>query len=276
MITRHSIQHRGFTLSFLDTDPQPQATGPTKPVVLLLHGFPDTAEMWTEQMALLCAQGYRCIAPDTLGCGESAMAPRTADYKATAIAADHVALLDSLEVDQAHVVGHDWGAAIAWFMAAYYPQRCCSLAVLAVGHPTAYGRSGWAQKRRGWYTLFFQIAGLAEYLLRGEGRLSLRRVFASHPQMDAVMERLRQPGRMTAALRIYRAAVVPVLLQSQPRVSTPTLGIWSADDRFLVESQMLESERWVDANWDYVRLEGGHWVPLDQPQHLNNLLLNHF
>jgi hypothetical protein len=82
----------------------------------------------------------------------------------------------------------------------------------------------------GWYTLFFLLGGLADRLLAGEGRLSLRRVFRGHPQMDEVLQRLREPGRMTAALRIYRAAVVPVLFTRQPQVAAPTLGLWSEGD----------------------------------------------
>ena len=89
-----------------------------------------------------------------------------------------------------------------------------------------------------WYTCFFLLGGLADRLLAGEGRLSLRRIFRGHPQMDEVLRRLREPGRMAAALRIYRAAIVPVLCKRQPQVAAPALGLLSEGDIFLVEAQM--------------------------------------
>ena len=231
--------------------------------------------MWQAQIDALHEAGYRCIAPDTLGCGQSDMAPRVRDYHAVKVAADHIALLDHLGIARAHVVGHDWGAILAWLVAGHYPERTDRLVVMSVGHPTAYARSGFRQKLMGWYVFFFQLGGLAERLLRGDGLFSLRRVFGSHPEMDRVMQRLREPGRMTAALRLYRAAIVPILLQKQPGVSTDTLGLWSDGDRFLAESQMAASEKHVAGSWRYERLSGHHWMPLQQPERINHLLLAH-
>ncbi len=271
-LTRRSFEHRGFGLSFLDTDPQ--ATD--KATVLLLHGFPDSAQMWREVIAPLHTAGYRCVAPDTLGCGGSALGLRTRDYRARDIASDHAALLQHLRIDRAHVVGHDWGAAVGWFLAAYHPERVSRLVPISVGHPTAYARAEFRQKIMGWYILFFQLVGLSERLLQGSGRFSLARVFASHPDMDEVVERMREPGRLTAALSIYRASLVDVLLRSHPAVDCDTLGIFSDGDRFLVESQMKRSERWVDGHWEYQGLAGGHWIPLEQPERLARLLQDFF
>lgn len=270
-IVRSVFEHRGFELSYLDSAPGDDH----RPVVLLLHGFPDTGDMWQLQIQALHRVGYRCIAPDTLGCGHSEIAPRVRDYNAVKIAGDHVALLDHLDVASAHVVGHDWGGMIAWFFAAYFPQRINRLVLLSMGHPTAYARAGFRQKQLGWYTFFFQVRGLAEWMLGGDGPLSLRHVFASHPNMDEVMARLRQPGRLKAALNIYRAAVVPVLLSKQPSVYANTLAIWSDADRFLTEDQLTNSRKFVEADWVYKRLEGGHWMSLEQPETINELIIGH-
>ncbi|MBB87062.1 MAG: hypothetical protein CMP06_07170 [Xanthomonadales bacterium] len=271
-LTRNSFEHRGFELSYLDTDPQ----AGEKPVVLLLHGFPDTAEMWHAVIAPLHAAGYRCVAPDTLGCGESAMAPRTQDYQARKIAGDHAALLRHLKIDKAHVVGHDWGAVVAWLIAIYHPQCVDRLVPISVGHPTAYARAEFRQKLIGWYVLYFLLVGVADRLLQGQGPLSMRRVFASHPDMDEVEARMRVPGRLTAALSIYRASLVEVLVRTHQATRCDTLGIYSDGDRFLVESQMKRSERWVDGHWEYQGLAGGHWIPLEQPERLARLLLDFF
>ena len=272
MTQRASFQHRGFQLTYLDSAP-----GDSKrPVALLLHGFPDQAAMWTPQIEALHQAGYRVLAPDTLGCGQSDIAPRVRDYHARRLASDHIALLDHLDIQQAHIVGHDWGAVIAWFVAGYWPDRCLSLAVMSVGHPTAYGRAGWGQKTRGWYTYFFQLGPICDWLLKGHSRLSLRKIFGSHPDMDEVMQRLADEGRLKAAVRIYRANSLEVLLKKQPKPTVPTLGIYSEEDAFTTEAQMQDSANWVTGPWRYQRLGGGHWTSIEQPDRINQLLLEHF
>ncbi|MGB1580073.1 MAG: alpha/beta fold hydrolase [Nevskiales bacterium] len=273
--TRNSFSHRGFALSYLDSAPNDNK----RPVVMLLHGFPDSAEMWQPQIAALHAAGYRCIAPDTLGNGHSEIAPRVRDYNPVKIASDHAALLEHLGIEKASVVGHDWGAAVAWLVAGHHPESVDKLVVISVGHPTAYARGEFRQKLLGWYTFFFQLRGLSEWIVKQAvndrsffGKLY---IFQSHPQIEEVAERMNAPGRLTAGINIYRAAVSSVLFQKQPSVSAPTLGIWSDQDYFLVESQMTESEKYVNASWQYLRLSGEHWLPIEQPERINELLLGH-
>lgn len=268
---RGRFTSRGFSLSYLDTAPDDK----DRPVMLFLHGFPDVAEMWIRQMEFMHEQGYRCIAPDTVGCGESEIAPRLGDYHAIKIAGDSAALLEHLGIAKVDVVGHDWGAVLAWLFAGHFPSRVRKLMVMSVGHPMAYARAGWDQKIAAWYIVFFLMAGLAEKLLLGNGKLSLSGVF-KHPHADEVMARMREPGRMTAALRIYRASLATVLLKKQPRISADVYGLYSRGDAFLVESQMRNSEKWVDGAWKQKSVEGGHWMPLDQPDMVNGCLQEWF
>ena len=146
--------------------------------------------------------------------------------------------------------------------------------MLGVGHPMAYAHAGLKQKLLAWYTYYFLLAGISDRLLQGDSALSLTRYF-QHPRKAQVLERLRRPGRMTAALRIYRANVATILLQRHPTVSAPTLGIWAEGDRFLVESQMTRSEDWVSGPWRYERFPGDHWTPIGEASHLNQALLTH-
>lgn len=268
-LTRNSFIHRGLTLSYLDSCPDDHE----RRVVLFLHGFPDTADMWTQQIARLHEQGYRCIAPDTVGCGHSQIAAKLRDYNARVIVEDKVALLDHLGLERVDVVGHDWGAILAWLVAGRHPSRVNRLVVLSVGHPTAYARAGLDQKLAGWYIAFFCLGKLAEWLLLGSSRFSLRQLLASHPDLDDVLARLSKPERLIAALRIYRASLKTVLVDRQPSVSAPTMGIYSRDDKYLVESQMRNSDRWINADWTYQVLDGGHWIPLENAQELNQLLV---
>ena len=261
--TRHSHIHDGLKLSYLDSAPGDT----TRPAVLLLHGFPDEATVWAPQIPVLHAAGFRVLAPDMRGYGESDMAPARGDF---------LALLDHLGIDQAHVAGHDWGAPLAWMLAGWHPRRVRKLVVMSVGHPTAYARGGITQKLKGWYTVFFQIGGLCERQLLGDGRFSLPRVFPGHPDIDTVMARMRRPGRMTAALRIYRANMPGVLFGQFPTVVADTWGVYTTGDAFLAPDQMLKSGRWVAGQWRYTGLPGGHWMTLEQPERINAILLEHF
>ncbi len=263
--------HRGLRLSYLDSAPGDAQ----RPLVVLLHGFPDEALMWQPQIAALHAEGFRVLAQDTVGCGQSDMALRRRDYDARTVAADSIALLDHLGIARAQFVGHVWGAVLAWYVAIYFPQRVRKLVVLSVGHPTAYGRAGWKQKLLGWYTIYFQFVGLAEWLLMWRGPLGLRYWLRSHPHIEAVLERMRAPGRLTAAIRLYRANLVSILFRVHPDVTVPTLGVWSEGDDFLTEAQMTASAKRVRGSWQYQRLSGGHWMSLEQPARVNQILLDY-
>ncbi|WP_188093547.1 alpha/beta fold hydrolase [Marinobacter salinexigens] len=269
---RQTFTRDGFQLSYLDTHPDDSA----RPVVLLIHGFPDTACMWAPQINALTDAGYRCIAPDTLGCGESDMGNKVDDYNIFTIIGNHIALLDHLNIDQVDLAGHDWGAVQAWFLAAYHPKRTKTLCAISVGHPTAYARAGLRQMMAGWYIAYFNLRGISERFLPGKGRFSLRSIFRTHPNINEVMKRFAEPGRLMAAVNIYRANLVPVLTRSHPKVIAPTLGIWSKEDVFLTEKQLTDSEKWTTGDWTYKKTDGAHWIPITEPEWLNAQLLGHF
>ena len=247
----------------------------TGPAVLLLHGFPDTHELWRHQVPALHAAGFRTIAPDLRGFGAS---DKPGSYGVGAHVGDMVGLLDRLEVSVAHVVGHDWGAGIGWVLAALAPDRVRSLAALSVGHPTAFARGGLGQREKSWYMLLFQFEGVAEQWLSADDFANLRE-WSGHPDADAVVARLASPEALTAALGIYRASVPPSSFvappPSLPPVTAPTLGVWSSGDRFLLEGPMVASEAYVAGPWTYARVEdAGHWMQLDRPSAVNELLVD--
>ena len=160
-------------------------------------------------------------------------------------------------------------------MAVNHADRVQQLIAVSVGHPTAYARSGLKQKLMGWYTLFFQLRRIPERVLMSNGPLSLRKLIPLHPEIDEVMQRMRAPGRFTAALNLYRANILGMLLTKLDKTAVPTVGIWSDKDAYLTESQMLGSRKYLQGEWSYERLSGGHWIPLEQPQVLNKLLLKY-
>jgi pimeloyl-ACP methyl ester carboxylesterase len=245
------------------------------PAVLLLHGFPDTHELWLHQRPALTEAGFRTIAPDLRGFGAS---DKPGDYGVAAHVGDLLGVLDQLDVPAAHVVGHDWGAAIGWALASLVPERVRSLTALSVGHPAAFARGGLAQREKSWYMLLFQFEGVAEQWLSADDFANLRE-WSGHPDVDSVVARLARPGALTAALGIYRASLPPSTLVSPPPelppVVAPTLGVWSSGDRFLVEGPMVASGSLVAGPWEYARVEdAGHWMQLDRPEAVNQLLLD--
>ncbi len=250
--------------------------------VLLLHGFPDSRFLWRHQIPALVDAGYRVIAPDLRGFGD---APRPAEvraYRRPFLVADVVNLLDSLGLERVSLVGHDWGASLSWSMAGSCPERIDRLAVLSVGAPTSPGWDTIAQREKSWYFDFFCKIGYAEAaLVRDDWRL-FREWSRGQGDQERYLADLARPGALTAGLNWYRAAFMPPApgedrppsLPAWDQIQCPTLGVWSDGDPFLLEAQVAMSGPMVNAPWRYERIaNAGHWLMLDQPTRLNNLLL---
>lgn len=248
------------------------------PAVLLLHGFPDSSYLWRHQIPTLVSAGYRAIAPDLRGFGESDKPSEVEAYALPALIGDVVAILDQLGIERPHFVAHDWGAALAWVLAGMYPQRVERLAALSVGHLNSFADAGIAQREKSWYMLLFQFRGIAEEVLqRHEWRL-FREWTRDHPEAAHWISDLSRPGALTAGLNWYRANVAPESMLAEPQpfpaVRAPTLGVWSSKDAYLTEAQMVHSREHVTGRWRYERIEGAsHWLQLDQPEQLNRLLI---
>jgi pimeloyl-ACP methyl ester carboxylesterase len=252
--------------------------GGTGPAVLLLHGFPDSLDLWRHVAPRLVASGHDVIAPDLRGFGESDAPVGRRYYAMDRILGDLTGLLDVLGVKEpAHVVGHDWGAVVAWCLAMAHPERVRSSTVISVGHPREYTLSGLEQKWKGRYVFYWQLAGVAEASLSRNDFAGLRRWLVTHPDADACVRDVSRPGRLTAGLNYYRANLRRVLFGAWPECRVPTLGIWSSGDNFLAEDQMVKSSRRVAAPWRYERIDGAaHWLPLEAPERIANLALDWF
>lgn len=242
--------------------------------VLLLHGFPDSHLVWRRQIPELLKAGYRVIAPDLRGFGQSDKPQAKEAYAIAGLIADVVAILDASDVEAAHIVAHDWGATLAWCVAALLPQRVKSLVALSVGHPELFYASSVTQREKSWYMLLFQLPN-AEQLLADDDWQLFREWNRNHAETDAWIEALSAPGALTAALNWYRANIDPAVKTSGiPKVSARTMGIWSSGDHYLTEQLMVDSKRFVEGPWRYERVEdASHWLQLDRPQLVNGLIL---
>ncbi|MEZ5921501.1 MAG: alpha/beta fold hydrolase [Parvularculaceae bacterium] len=253
--------------------------------VILLHGFPDSSSVWDMLTPLLVEKGHRVIAPDLRGFGETDMAARVEDYDLRDGAArDVIALMDALQIERAHLVGHDFGAALAWSLAAEYPARFFTLSALSVGHPRAFLKAGAEQKRKSFYILVHQLRGIAEWIYRRNEWAALKRQWTAKADIDDAIALLARPGRLTAGLNWYRANLPLSRMVRPPQlgemgeeiVRIPALGVWPDGDKYLTEKQMMLSSDYVEAPWTYARLEGSsHWLQLDKPQETAALLARH-
>jgi pimeloyl-ACP methyl ester carboxylesterase len=247
--------------------------------VILLHGFPDTGDVWRKQMPALVQQGFRAIVPDMRGRGRSSRPEAVSDYRLSSIVRDVTGILDALRIEKAHVVGHDWGAGVAWLVAALAPERVDRLVAISVGAPGAAARPTLEAFQKGWYRLLFLFEGVAEEVIQRDDWYLFRMFLGGAQDTDAYVKTLSEPGALTPALNWYRANLPVQALFGRtggpqlPMIKADTLGIWSTGDLYLTEEGMTRSEQRVQGRWRYERLEGSHWVPLDQADRLNRLLL---
>ena len=253
-----------------------QVTGQGRPVVLL-HGFPDSGRLWRHQVPALAGAGFQVIVPDLRGYGRSGQPEAVEAYSMSLLAGDVMAILAELGIGRAHVVGHDWGAALAWALASFAPGTVDHLAVLSVGHPATFRRT-LEQCEKSWYMLLFQFPGIAERWLTEDDWANFRS-WGRHPDADQVIADLAANGSLTPGLNWYRANVRPESWVARPvqlpPVQAPTMGIWSTGDGALTEVQMTDSAENVAGPWRYERLDGpGHWLQLEAPDQVNTLLLD--
>jgi pimeloyl-ACP methyl ester carboxylesterase len=251
-----------------------EVLGQGRPVVLL-HGWPDSGRLWRHQVPALTAAGFQVVVPDLRGYGQSGKPEAVEAYSLPLLAGDVLAILAAENIARAHLVGHDWGAALAWGLASLVPDKVDHLAVLSVGHPTTFRRT-LEQREKSWYMLLFQFPGLAERWLTADNWANFR-AWARHPDADGVIADLESTGALTPGLNWYRANVQPETWVDPPPqlpvVHAPTMGVWSSGDPALTEIQMTDSAQQVAGPWRYERLDGpGHWLQLEAPDQVNALL----
>jgi pimeloyl-ACP methyl ester carboxylesterase len=264
------IETNGVTLDV-------QVEGDGRPVVLI-HGFPDTKRLWSKVTPALVDAGYQVIVPDMRGYGASSKPADVDAYSLPMLAIDIVGILDHLSLERAHVVGHDWGAATAWGVGTFAPDRVDHLVAMSVGHPSAFSSAGMAQREKSWYMLLFQYTGLAEDWLRRDNWANFRE-WSNHPDVDAIIAELEANDSLTPGLNYYRATLTPEALTGPglefPPIQSPTMGVWSTGDFALLEEQMTGSAKFVANTYRYERVDGaGHWMQWEKPDAVSSLLID--
>jgi pimeloyl-ACP methyl ester carboxylesterase len=269
----------GFTFEVTDVPP---AGGGAGEVAVLLHGFPGDRRCWDRVAPALAAAGYRVLAPDQRGYSPGARPASRSAYTLSQLAGDVLALADAAGAERFHLAGHDWGAALAWYMAGHYPGRLISMAALSVPHPGAYTGAlvSSGQAFRSWYIAAFQLPMLPELVLSRRGGRVMRAVLArtglDPGSASRYATRAADPGALRGPVNWYRA----ILLRPRERtgrIETPALFVWSDGDRFVSRAAAGLCGRFVSGPYRFEVLEGvSHWLPEEVPERVGTTLAGHF
>lgn len=252
-------------------------------VVMLLHGFPDFWWGWRRQIDPLAAAGYHVVVPDMRGYNSSDAPQEVAAYRLDLLAADVLGLADTYGAERFHLVGHDWGAIVSWWVAARHPDRLGRMVVMDGPHPDVSIRQLLArptQALRSTYVAFFQIPRVPEAVLSARGFAALRAAMRREAHegafepgaLDRYAEAWSHPGSLTGMLNYYRA-LRHHRAGAPSRIAPPTLILWGENDTFLEHHVAEQSLELCDAGRMVVIEDSTHWLHLEQPDRVNAEIL---
>ncbi|MFC3454743.1 alpha/beta fold hydrolase [Amycolatopsis speibonae] len=247
--------------------------------VLLLHGFPEAAVEWEHQVATLGVLGYRAVAPDQRGYSPDVRPEQASEYGIDALVGDVIAIADRLGWKEFDLVGHDWGGAVAWWAADTHPARLRSLTVVSTPHPAALAeamKTDEDQHLRSGYMTEWRQTRVTERRMLADNADALRRIFdwkVPPSRIDEYVQRLSEPGALTAALNWYRAGRPGGKIGP---IAVPTLYIWSTEDAAFGSTAALDTANRVTGPYRFEMIEDvSHWVAEEAPEAVTSLLVEH-
>jgi pimeloyl-ACP methyl ester carboxylesterase len=271
--TEREIEANGLQFETLLAGPEDGET------VILLHGYPQSAASWQETMEWLARRGYRAIAPNLRGYSPGANPPEASAYSMGQLVGDVIGIADALGAERFHLVGHDWGGALAWAVAGAYPSRLFSLTVLSTPHTAALLEAlrSPMQSLRSSYMRFFRIPRVPEALLNAANLtpagVGLRLTGLPRSSWRRDRAQLQRVGGLHGPLNWYRGAVKG---SSGPhRITVPTMYIWGRHDRFLGRRAAELTAKHVTGPYRFEEINAGHWILDRNPAELQRLLGQH-
>jgi pimeloyl-ACP methyl ester carboxylesterase len=257
--------------------------------VILLHGFPEFHYGWRKQIPALVAAGFRVIVPDQRGYNVSDKPKGVSAYHVDTLAKDIVGLFDHFGIQKARLVGHDWGAVVAWTVALNHPERLEKLVILNVPHPSVMKHfllEDKQQRKNSWYVFFFQIPFFVEWVLSKENFRNMARMLVgsgrkstfTRSDIEAYKKAWAQPGALTAMLNWYRSIFrdsLKHLFKRTPtrRVSVPTRILWGMNDVALSHEMAKPSVELCDDGRLIFFEKATHWVQHDEADAVNKNLI---
>ncbi len=253
--------------------------------ILLLHGFPENWRGWIHQIPALVEAGFRVIVPDQRGYNLSDKPKGIKNYRVDELVRDILGLIDSLEYEKVNLVGHDWGAVVAWTLAYQHPRRLQRLGILNVPHPLVFRRfitRDLEQMRRSWYAFFFQLPWLPELGMRaGDWRGAVRALRGSgkihtftNEDILKYKEAWSQPGAITAMINWYRAVRYQTKLPNSMEIKVPTLILWGVKDVTLAYRMARPSIDHCENGKLIFFPDSTHWVQHDAAEEVNHYLID--
>ena len=260
-------------------------------LVVLLHGFPECWYSWRHQLLAL-GESFRVVAPDLRGYNLSDKPTRVEDYRMERLVDDVTGLIRHLGAREAAVVGHDWGAGVAWAVAQRHPDYVWKLAALQVPPPAVWAKNlTLRQLLRSWYMFFFQLPSIPEWFISRDDFAAVEKMFRrtarpgtfSDTDIAVFKSALREPGALSGGINYYRANLVPRLRRAWERkpyaraelVRVPTLFVYGERDMAIVPETVQGIADYVDAPYSEIRFgHGGHWIQQEMPNEVNAALLN--
>ncbi len=253
--------------------------------VVLLHGFPENWRCWIRQLPALVDAGFRVILPDQRGYNLSDKPKGIKNYCVDELVKDILGLIAALEYEKVNLVGHDWGAIVAWMFAYQHPERLQRLGILNVPHPLVMRRfvqRDFEQMRRSWYAFFFQLPWLPEMGMRADDWRGAVRVLRgsglvhtfTNEDIEKYKEAWSQPGAMTAMINWYRAVRYPLRLPDEMQIRVPTLMMWGMKDVALTHRMARPSIDHCDDGNLILFPDATHWVQRDAADEVNHYLID--
>ena len=254
-------------------------------MVIFLHGFPEFWYGWRGQIDFFAEQGYRVVVPDQRGYNLSDKPRRIRDYDIGELGRDIVGLIDHFGKDNVLLVGHDWGAAVAWWMAIHHSDRIKKLAILNVPHPAVMRENlfnNWSQVKRSWYIFFFQLPWMPEwFMIHDDFETAIKSISGKYELTSTDIERYKEawgrPREVKSMINWYRAAFrILKKTKGKGNVTVPTLMLWGKLDTAL-GSEMAQPSIGLCENGKLIFFEDAtHWVQHEKAEDVNKHLLEFF
>ena len=247
--------------------------------IFLLHGFPETSRMWNDLMSVLEKEGYRIIAPDQRGYSKGARPLKVSDYTIDKLSQDILDIADEFNIDKFHLVGHDWGSAVSWYLTSNFPDRIITLSALSVPHLDAFVysmRNDLIQIKKSEYISFFNKPILPEIYFKIFSYRNLKRIWSKSSESEIVsyLEIFKQRRALKSALNWYRAN----FRDDESRIgdiSTSTLIIYGMNDMAIDVKSVNDSKKYLKGKYKIEKLDSGHWLIQESFEEVSKSIIEH-
>ena len=247
--------------------------------VILLHGFPETSKMWSKLIKILADNNYRVIAPDQRGYSVNARPLSTNEYKIDKLSQDVIDIANAFNADKFHLVGHDWGSAIGWFLCSLYSNRIITYTPLSVPHLDAFGdtiKNDKIQKKKSFYLKWFRLRFIPEFYFKILNYKNLKSLWrkSDKSEINSYIKVFSQKNALTTALNWYRANNFKGN-RKIGKINVPILMIYGTKDMAIGEKAVDETKKHIDASYKLIKIKASHWLIQDSFDLISKEVLMH-